>query len=136
MKSNLMVHNNNELMMSEEFDRHYLLAEHQVMLDIEQFVCGCDYGGTSWTTKSEAQEMGQLMKLAPGKQYLEVGAGSGWPSLFLVETTGCHATLTDISNEGLRIAERRSRQDRTAARRFVSCPATRQVHVVSNPAQR
>lgn len=111
-----MDHSDNGLMMSEKFDREYLLAEHQVMLDIEQSVCGCNYGGTSWTTKSEAQEMGQLMKLAPGIQYLEIGAGSGWPSLFLVKSTGCHATLTDISNEGLRIAEQRSKQDRTEDR--------------------
>jgi ubiquinone/menaquinone biosynthesis C-methylase UbiE len=106
-----MALDDNELTVSERFDRQYLLAEHRTMLDIERSVCGCDYGGNSWATRAEVEEMGQLMKLAPGKQYLELGAGSGWPSLFLVESTGCHATLTDVSNEGLRIAEQRSRQD-------------------------
>jgi ubiquinone/menaquinone biosynthesis C-methylase UbiE len=106
-----MTGNNNELTISEKFDRSYLLAEHQLMRDIEQSVCGCKYGGTSWTTKSEAEEMGQLLQLAPGKKYLEIGAGSGWPSLLLVKDTGCYATLTDISNEGLRIAEQRARDE-------------------------
>ncbi len=102
-----------ELDISEKFDQEYLLTEAQVMREIEAAVCGCDYGGTSWTTEAEAQELGRLMKLGPGREFLEVGAGSGWPALHLVQTTGCRAALADITKEGLRIAAERAARDGT-----------------------
>ena len=36
---------------------------------------------------------------------LDVGAGSGWPSLYLVRETGCEAALVDLPLEGLRRAD-------------------------------
>jgi len=39
------------------------------------------YGGTSWTTKAEADRVGRLLDLAPLDRLLDIGAGAGWPQL-------------------------------------------------------
>jgi len=95
----------------EQFDDLYQLVQAPIMREIERSVCGCDYGGTSWTTQREAGQVGALLDLGPGRRLLEVGAGSGWPGLYLARTTGCDVTLVDMPLAGLRIAARRAALD-------------------------
>ena len=90
--------------LSEHFANEYQQAQAPVILDLERAVCGCDYGGTSWTTRDEAERMGRLMELAEGRRLLEIGAGSGWPALYLAGLAGCEATLADLPQVALRIA--------------------------------
>ncbi len=99
-----MARSREEQELSEHFADEYRRAQTPVMLDLERAVCGCDYGGTSWTTREEAEQMGRLLELGEGRKLLEIGAGSGWPALFLAGETGCDATLTDVPFEALRIA--------------------------------
>ncbi len=84
------------------------------MLEIERSVCGCDYGGTSWTTRVQADKIIDMLKLKPGRRLLDVGSGSGWPGLYLAKRMGCDVTLTDLPLEGLRIAKNRAAADRLA----------------------
>ncbi|MEE8505148.1 MAG: methyltransferase domain-containing protein [Kiloniellales bacterium] len=95
----------------ERFSRRYRLGQSGIMLQIERRVCGCDYGGTSWTTRHEALEAGKELELRPGKRLLEVGAGSGWPGLYLAGKTGCDVALIDLPFEGLKIAAQRAAAD-------------------------
>ena len=90
--------------LSEHFADEYRRARAPVMLDLERAVCGCDYGATSWTTRSEAQRMSRLLALGKGRKLLEIGAGSGWPALYLAGRSGCEATLTDVPRDALGIA--------------------------------
>ncbi len=99
-----MARSREEQELSERFADEYRRAQTPVMLDLERAVCGCDYGGTSWTTRDEAEQMGRLLELEEGRKLLEIGAGSGWPALFLAAETGCDATLADVPFEALRIA--------------------------------
>ena len=64
-------------------DDYYEYAHQPVMLKIERRVCGCDYGASSWTTKSEADLMANLLGIGPGSRLLDVGSGAGWPGLYL-----------------------------------------------------
>lgn len=100
-----------ELEVRENFERIYRLTQSKVWRDIERTVCGCDYGGTSWTTRAQAERMGQLLNLRRDKHLLEIGAGSGWPALYLAGTSGCRATLIDVPLEGLRVAANRAAAD-------------------------
>jgi cyclopropane fatty-acyl-phospholipid synthase-like methyltransferase len=81
------------------------------MRALERDVLGCDYGGTSWTTRAQADHIARSLDLGPGTQLLEVGAGSGWPGLFLGSHTGCGVILLDIPLNALRLAAERAVDD-------------------------
>jgi len=95
----------------ERFSTRYRLGQAALVKDIERTVCGCDYGGTSWTTRQEAETVGRLLDLGPGRRLLEVGAGSGWPGLYLAQRSGCDIALTDLPLEGLQAARQRAAAD-------------------------
>jgi SAM-dependent methyltransferase len=99
----------------DRFDELYSRAQSPVILSIERSVCGCDYGGTSWTTRDEAERISALLGLRPGLRLLDLGAGSGWPALFVAKTSGCDVALVDLPLSGLRIAAQRAATDRIAA---------------------
>ncbi len=87
---------------------------------MERSVFGCDYGATSWTTRHEAENVGEMLALGPGRRLLEIGAGSGWPGLYLASMTGCEVALIDLPIEGLRVAAERAASDCIAERCFVA----------------
>jgi ubiquinone/menaquinone biosynthesis C-methylase UbiE len=86
------------------------------MRELERSVLGCDYGGTSWTTRDEAGEVADWLALRPGVRLLEVGAGAGWPGLYFTQRTGCDVVLTDVPMTALRVALERAVQDGTEER--------------------
>lgn len=102
-----MARSRQEWELSEQFSDEYIRAQTPVMLDLERAVCGCDYGGTSWTTREEAERIGELLTLGKGRKLLEIGAGSGWPALYLAGTSGCDVTLADVPLTAIRIAAER-----------------------------
>ncbi|MCK5326566.1 MAG: class I SAM-dependent methyltransferase, partial [Woeseiaceae bacterium] len=92
---------------ADSYDRSLLPA----MRKVEEAVLGCDYGGTSWTTRQQAQQMIAMLELEQDQRLLDIGAGSGWPALYLAEQSGCEATLVDIPMNALEHARVRARQD-------------------------
>lgn len=90
------------------FAREYERSQHPTLIEIERTVCGCDYGGTSWTTRAEAARTAAMLELAPGVRYLDLGCGAGWPGLYLAHLSGCDALLIDVPLTGLRIAAKRA----------------------------
>ena len=99
---------------SETFTQQYDMVQADVMLAIERDSCGSDYGGTSWTTRSEADHVARLLELAPNHRLLDIGSGAGWPGLYLARTSGCDIALTDLPLSGLQIAAKRAVTDRLA----------------------
>jgi cyclopropane fatty-acyl-phospholipid synthase-like methyltransferase len=100
-----------ELAQTERFEDLYVATQSPVMLSIERAVCGCDYGGTSWTTRAEADGLIDMLELTSTKHLLDLGAGSGWPALYMAEKSGCSVTLVDLPANGLRIAGQRAVKD-------------------------
>jgi phosphoethanolamine N-methyltransferase len=96
---------------TERFAESYLCAQTPTMRAIERSVCGCDYGGSSWTTREETERLTALMGLRPGLRLLDVGAGSGWPGLYMAGMSGCDIVLVDLPLAGLRIAADRAAAD-------------------------
>lgn len=101
-----------ERALRERFEATYANSQSSVMRTVERSVCGCDYGATSWTTVDEARRVGALLALRPDQRLLDVGAGSGWPALYMAKTSGCDVALIDLPLTGLRIAAGRALADR------------------------
>lgn len=100
-----------ELAKRERFAQTYARSQCPVILSVERRACGCDYGGNSWTTRDEARRMAALLGLQPGVRLLDVGAGAGWPGLYIAKETGCDAMLVDLPLIGLRVASERAVKD-------------------------
>jgi SAM-dependent methyltransferase len=100
----------------QHFAASYDVSNLPAMLAVERSVLGCDYGGTSWTTRRQALQAAEFLGLEPGCQLLEIGAGSGWPGLFLADSSGCEVTLLDLPVNALAMAARRARRDGIARR--------------------
>ena len=103
-----------EKSLTEDFNVQYQRHQSSVWRTIEREACGCDYGGTSWTVREEADRICGMLCLSSGRRLLEVGAGSGWPGLYLAHKMGCDVALVDLPFEGLRIAGERAVSDAIA----------------------
>ena len=90
-------------------------AQSPVLQAITNQVCGCCYIGNSWTTRSEADVMIEQLRLTASHDLLDIGAGAGWPGLYLALQTGCAVTLLDLPEIGLRLAEARAKADGMAS---------------------
>ncbi len=106
---------------TERLEQSYTNLQSDVMLSIERQVCGCDYGGNSWTTRVEAQKIETLLELKPGLRFLDLGAGSGWPGLYLAKRSGCDLTLVDLPLTGLQIATERAYRDQLPGTCWITC---------------
>ena len=95
-----------------DFAGDYELSKLPTMRALERRVLGCDYGGTSWTTREQVDHLAESLELGPGTHLLDVGAGSGWPGLFLSTLTGSEVTLVDLPMNALRQAAERAAAER------------------------
>ena len=86
-------------------------AQSPVFQAITNQVCDCGYIGTSWTTRKEADVMIEHLRLTASHNLLDIGAGAGWPGLYLALQTGCAVTLLDLPEIGLRLAQARAETD-------------------------
>ena len=92
----------------QEFADRYAVERGEVNRRIERVVIGGDWGANGYTTKAQADELGGLVGARAGLRLLDVGAGRGWPGLYLAATTGCSVVLSDLPIEGLRSAAKRA----------------------------
>jgi len=100
-------------------ERALIEEPQRLKLDVEREVMGSDYGATSYTTRAEAERIGQLLDLRPGIRMLDVGAGAGWPGLFFAGTMGCHTTLIDKPSSGFEAAVVRVTRDQLKKRSMI-----------------
>lgn len=82
------------------------------MRALERDVLGCDFGGTSWTTKSQADAIPAALELGAQTKLLEIGAGTGWPGLYMASVSNCDVTLLDIPVNALRHANQRAVEEK------------------------
>ena len=94
-----------------DFAGSYDLSRLPEIKKLEQLALGCDYGGTSWTTRQQVEGIVESLQLASDSQLLDIGAGAGWPGLLLGKLADCHVTLLDIPLNALSQAAVRATND-------------------------
>jgi 2-polyprenyl-3-methyl-5-hydroxy-6-metoxy-1,4-benzoquinol methylase len=90
------------------FRERYGRASSDAMRVLERMVIGGDFGANGYTTLAQADLIAERLHLGGGDRLLDVGAGRGWPGLYLAKVTGSLVVLTDLPEEGLRTARRRA----------------------------
>lgn len=93
------------------FEASHEQHSHPDMRALERDVLGCDFGGTSWTTRSQADLIPKALGLDAEAHLLEIGAGTGWPGLYMSSMTACEVTLLDIPVNALKQAWQRAIDD-------------------------
>jgi cyclopropane fatty-acyl-phospholipid synthase-like methyltransferase len=77
---------------------------------IQHEVIGANAGASGYTTVAQADALADRLAMGPGMRLLDVGAGRGWPGLYLSEKTGCDVVVTDVPVPGMRSAHTRARE--------------------------
>jgi len=101
---------------AERFAERYRVGPAEVSRRVELAVIGGDWGANGYTTMAQADQLGRELRLGPGARLLDLGAGCGWPGLYLAASTGCQVVLSDVPIEGLRAATARVRREALMAR--------------------
>lgn len=94
-----------------DFTADYALLEAPVFRDLERAVLGCSYGGTSWTTREQADAIPGLLGLGPDAHLLEIGSGAGWPGVYVARRSGCRISMLDLPLNALQRAVRNARDE-------------------------
>jgi 2-polyprenyl-3-methyl-5-hydroxy-6-metoxy-1,4-benzoquinol methylase len=95
----------------DRFADRYREERVDLVREIEQRVIGGDWGANGYTTIAQADDLADRLRLRRGDLVLDVGAGRGWPGLYLAATTGCSVLLADVPREGLTVAGARIRAE-------------------------
>src|SRR3972149_5033743 len=90
------------------FHDRYSLPVTDAALAVEKEVIGANVAASGYTTVKQADAPIPEPRLRPGTLLLDVGAGRGWPGLYLAEETGCDVVLADIPAPGLATAVARA----------------------------
>jgi cyclopropane fatty-acyl-phospholipid synthase-like methyltransferase len=104
----------------DEFTGRYGIGTPDVLGEIERRVIGDVWGACGFTTRAQADELAQRLALTAETRLLDIGAGRGWPGLYLAKRSGCEVVLADQPIEGLRIALARAERERL---RLLACVA-------------
>jgi cyclopropane fatty-acyl-phospholipid synthase-like methyltransferase len=96
---------------TERFGARYAASGEAAPRAAELEALGSDYSATGYTTREQADEIGRLLELGPGSLLLDIGAGCGWPGLYLATEFGCSMISADPIKEGARAARDRIDSD-------------------------
>lgn len=117
----------NEREITERFAERYRAAEAGVTREIELAVIGGDWGANGYTTVAQADQLARLLGLGPGVRVLDLGAGRGWPGLYLAASTGCTAVLADVPVAGLVSAMARAAREQLSGRAVAAAASARRL---------
>jgi ubiquinone/menaquinone biosynthesis C-methylase UbiE len=100
-----------EMELKKRFEGVYRSSNTSTMQSIDRQVFGCDFGGNSWTDREQAEALLEKLALGGSSKLIDLGAGTGWPGLYLAKQSGCHVTLVDLPEIGLQIATQRAKME-------------------------
>ena len=109
---------------ADKFAERFRALDADVLADVEREVTGAVYGMSGYTTLAQADALAAAVRLRQGMRVLDLGAGAGWPGLYLAEKTSCDVVLSDLPADGIRRAAAAAAQRQVAERcRFLRASA-------------
>lgn len=112
----LLIVSEKSILKAERFGQRYSVAAAGVPRTVEFDALGSDYGATGYATREQADDLGRLLELGPSSVLLDIGAGCGWPGLYLATAFGCSVISADPIVEGATAALERIGSDGIDAR--------------------
>ncbi len=106
-----MSQSHDELAQIARLNSYYGFARSPAVQSVTNKVCDCGHIGLSNATRSEADKIISTLGLDADANLLDLGAGAGWPGLYFAKLTGCHVTLLDMPEDGLKLAAERAIED-------------------------
>src|SRR5918996_5143757 len=116
-----MASKNEQQTRAEFSERYRARAAFDIMDDIERRVLGEAWGAGGFTTVAEAGQLLERLHLRSGRRLLDLGAGFGWPGLYIARESGCEVVVTDMPLEGLQVAVGRAHAERVRSLGAVAC---------------
>lgn len=98
------------------FSERYAVRSDRVLRSIERSAIGANVGANGYTTIAQAQVLITRLALRPGHRLLDLGAGRGWPGLYIARRTRCDVVLADLPKPALVAAQERALRDGIRAR--------------------
>ncbi len=93
---------------ADRFEQRYAVETSDAHRAVQREVFGADTWVRGYTTVAQAEMLAERLQLRSGTRLLDIGAGQGWPSVYLARETGARAVLTDVPSQGLLEARKRS----------------------------
>ena len=90
------------------FADRYSIAASSALNAVEEDAIGAVVGANGYTTVAQAERLLEVLDLKPARWLLDVGAGRGWPGLYLSERSGCRAAVTDVPRPAIATARTRA----------------------------
>ena len=86
------------------FTERYSTGASPALNAVERRAIGAVVGANGYTTVAQAERLLTVLDLEPGKRLLDIGAGRGWPGLYLSQRSGCRVVITDIPRPAIAAA--------------------------------
>ncbi len=92
------------------FTDRYSLGASSALTAVEKEAIGAVVGANGYTTVAQAEQLLEVLDLNPSTWLLDIGAGRGWPGLYLSERSECCAVVTDIPRPAIAAAHARAEE--------------------------
>ena len=90
------------------FMDRYSLGAFSALNDVEKEAIGAVVGANGYTTVAQADQLIEVLGLEAGTWLLDIGAGRGWPGLYLSKRSRCQAIVTDVPRPAIAAARSRA----------------------------
>ena len=94
----------------DHYGAHYRDFATDVYAEMRRAAFGEDVGQNSWLTIGELERFGSRLQLRSTARVLDVGCGSGGPSLSVARLTGCRVVGVELYDEAVAEGTRRARE--------------------------
>ncbi len=93
-----------DVTLDDQYDEIYNQREAKLYGELRKDVYGEDFGQFCWSPVSEQDRFTSWLQLSPESKFLDVGCGSGGPTVRIVKSTACQASGIDVSEEAIHVA--------------------------------